>query len=227
LRLPISSRSAGFRAECSRLSTAGSIAARLYGRALPRLPPGAPAFQRRAPLRRPCCPGSRSAPPGCSRLSTAGSIAARPTGSTASSSPTVLPPFNGGLHCGRFFTVPGADSAGGAPAFQRRAPLRQRRQEQVARRHRIRCSRLSTAGSIAADGPPGAPGIPAARVLPPFNGGLHCGLMARVVTTGRYGMLPPFNGGLHCGRAWTLAPGLTPSRCSRLSTAGSIAAGSA
>ena len=34
---------------------------------------------------------------------------------------------------------------------------------------------------------------------PPFNGGLHCGL-ARAVTaeTGVF-VLPPFNGGLHCG----------------------------
>ena len=68
-------------------------------------------------------------------------------GSTASAAAwdPMLPPFSGGLHCGR----PNVDHASwpsGAPAVRRRAPLRRR---------------------------PGR--VSACAVLPPFNGGLHCG----------------------------------------------------
>jgi len=36
-------------------------------------------------------------------------------------------------------------------------------------------------------------------VLPPFNGGLHCGSLTVTNPSGAFGVLPPFNGGLHCG----------------------------
>ena len=311
---------------CSRLSTAGSIAARSTADSDDRprtqrvLPPlngglhcgvvscsdcdramaGAPASQRRAPLRRLPCP----APPGgacpCSRLSTAGSIAARHgrvlaawvlpplngglhcggywlpvcrgraqvlpplngglhCGIASDRRPrlrsAVLPPLNGGLHCGRSWSAGNAVHHAGAPASQRRAPLRlivaarslasvmvagapasQRRAPLrpggVAAMCAYRCSRLSTAGSIAAL-PAGAVAtprwcsrlstagsiaawpsddVPTNRpVLPPLNGGLHCGARLPRHHVRRPGVLPPFNGGLHCGppSGWrgNLAPG--------------------
>ncbi len=158
----------------------------------------------------------------------------------------VLPPINGGLHCGDPSEQPAGPPAKRAPAFQRRAPLRRRRGLVLLALDDGRCSRLSTAGSIAAGFRPGgeagevscsrlstAGSIAAARppecipgcltVLPPFNGGLHCGLAAGddfrehlpgapafqrraplrrepdVRDHHRARVLPPFNGGLHCG----------------------------
>ncbi len=72
------------------------------------------------------------------------------------------------------------------------------------------CSRLSSAGSIAAmwlartsaSGRPGCSRRPTAgRVLRPSDGGLHCGLgtMGRTVVINE--VLPPLSGGLHCGRS--------------------------
>src|SRR5487761_224702 len=61
----------------------------------------------------------------------------------------VLPPINGGLHCGLQVRVGLLRFLRGAPAYQRRAPLRLALW--YARAHSlIPCSRLSTAGSIAA-----------------------------------------------------------------------------
>ena len=88
-------------------------------------------------------------------------------------------------------------------------------------------------------------------VLPPFDGGLHCGLRSFDAVSGRrQPVLPPFNGGLHCGSS-SAGPGVDavrcapavrgglhcglidlpvdvcdegPARCSRRQTAGSIAA---
>src|SRR5487761_172453 len=159
----------------------------------------------------------------------------------------VRPPINGGLHCGIHPIAPCLYRYSCAPAYQRRAPLRQHR--------RLRpcpvapgCSRLSTAGSIAAipamlgGRQPGrecsrlstAGSIAACTgirrrtagtcVLPPINGGLHCGhrpgdIPAPVVTGApayqRRAPLRPYPGSV-------AAPQVSP--CSRLSTAGSIAA---
>src|SRR5487761_1579675 len=231
---------------CSRLSTAGSIAA----------PIDAPSAVRKS---------------WCSRLSTAGSIAAAPTTPAVSCGAGVLPPINGGLHCGDprharwspawprvLPPINGGLHCGlhrdptshrrhlRAPAYQRRAPLRPpTRRHPSASRHG--CSRLSTAGSIAALSREcrGAAGQP---VLPPINGGLHCGdaaaakalfaqLCSRLSTAGSIaaGLLPDLRawqeGGapayqrraplrqLRVGNAGDIHPG-----CSRLSTAGSIAA---
>ncbi len=39
------------------------------------------------------------------------------------------------------------------------------------------------------------------HVLPPINGGLHCGHDARIQQLlNKLWVLPPINGGLHCGR---------------------------
>ena len=126
--------------DCSRRSPAGSIAASDAG---PVRGSAAPAVHRRAPLRPPTARPAADARRRCSRRSPAGSIAAgwlpaepmpvccsrrSPAGSIAASRPprccisTLLPPFTGGLHCGRMSTGP-------QPA---------------------RCSRRSPAGSIAA-----------------------------------------------------------------------------
>jgi len=85
----------------------------------------------------------------------------------------VLPPINGGLHCGRSRTEARWAVFWRAPAYQRRAPLRPPVQ------HRAR---------------PGLPGV-----LPPINGGLHCGLPPQERPHRELGVLPPINGGLHCG----------------------------
>ena len=61
----------------------------------------------------------------------------------------MLPPINGGLHCGGSF-------------------------KQVAGLAMVGCSRRSTAGSIAACVAAQSP-APIPEVLPPINGGLHCG----------------------------------------------------
>src|SRR5487761_1665425 len=183
---------------CSRLSTAGSIAA----------PIDAPSAVRKS---------------WCSRLSTAGSIAAAPTTPAVACGAGVLPPINGGLHCGDprharwspawprvLPPINGGLHCGlhrdptshrrhlRAPAYQRRAPLRPpTRRHPSASRHG--CSRLSTAGSIAA-------------------------LSRECRGAAGHPVLPPINGGLHCGNA-AAAKSLFAQLCSRLSTAGSIAAG--
>ena len=142
--MPAPLRSGG----CSRLSTAGSIAARWPGCRLRRRRHRVPAYQRRAPLRQDG-PGERYAQVlGCSRLSTAGSIAAMrrrcqpmpwcrcsrlsTAGSIAATSPPprgrgrrpVFPPINGGLHCGLPRGPHPARAVRRVPAYQRRAPLR-------------------------------------------------------------------------------------------------------
>ncbi len=109
---------------CSRLSTAGSIAATRTG----------------------CKPAST---PWCSRLSTAGSIAAASPSTHGNSCGQVLPPINGGLHCGHEPGPCPPSQQPGAPAYQRRAPLR----------HVIGQQRQRGLGPV----------------LPPINGGLHCG----------------------------------------------------
>src|SRR5487761_1567303 len=206
---------------CSRLSTAGSIAA----------PIDAPSAVRKS---------------WCSRLSTAGSIAAAPTTPAVSCGAGVLPPINGGLHCGDprharwspawprvLPPINGGLHCGlhrdptshrrhlRAPAYQRRAPLRPY-PGSVAAPQVSPCSRLSTAGSIAAMLPPRRPcsrscapayqrRAPLRRdycpiyvlgkkgVLPPINGGLHCGVPACGSELPGVIVLPPINGGLHCG----------------------------
>jgi len=277
---------------CSRLSTAGSIAAHLHRQRRERVP-GAPAFQRRAPLRpaqpslprcsrprapafqrrAPLRPGSLAVRPprhaSCSRLSTAGSIAASAPAGKAATRPPVLPPFNGGLHCGILAALRSLAAAQGAPAFQRRAPLRRVTgrvqdlgpggapafQRRAPLRQQVQVSvggPLERAPAFQRRAPlrPSGDDLQlrdAVQVLPPFNGGLHCGRLAvRDAITGTRGcsrlstagsiaaaitrarppasqkVLPPFNGGLHCGyidgTEYTM-----PAKCSRLSTAGSVA----
>ena len=135
---------------CSRRSAAGSIAAADCSRRRRRLA-GAPAVQRRAPLRRRAAESLLTRDRArCSRRSTAGSIAASSSESRVPwRDPDVLPPFSGGLHCGEQIRVARGTSsarcsrrsaagsiaaelvltrraaAEGAPAVQRRAPLRQ------------------------------------------------------------------------------------------------------
>jgi hypothetical protein len=106
----------------------------------------------------------------CSRRSTAGSIAAPTSGAKSRTGPwcsrpingglhcgrkppivlsaasQVLPPSSGGLHCGGDFDVFDPFEIAGAPAVQRRAPLR-RFELQADQWVRPVCSRRSTAGS--------------------------------------------------------------------------------
>jgi len=209
---------------CSRLSTAGSIAACRAAASPASARSSAPASQRRAPLR----PGARRGQPRrgqvlpplngglhcgsvsglsagmnpvpCSRLSTAGSIAAVRLGGFRIGHRLVLPPLNGGLHCG----------------------CRVRLALDLADQP---CSRLSTAGSIAALHTT-ADGASGSAVLPPLNGGLHCGCGAPIDKPAEGHVLPPLNGGLHCGSVACIRISSSSGVCSRLSTAGSIAAAS-
>ena len=206
---------------CSRLSTAGSIAAGVCR----------------------CIGGHRL--PACSRLSTAGSIAASGTAAGHRHCAGVLPPFNGGLHCGPLVTCQASrrirgcsrlSTAGSiaacrasrrsrcirrAPAYQRRAPLRRR---SAVRPWSARPGAPAFQRRAPLRPPAGAGAVRTAAVLPPFNGGLHCGTLStasvadraaacsRLSTAGsiaasttaaalQHGspVLPPFNGGLHCG----------------------------
>ncbi len=182
---------------------------------------GAPAFQRRAPLRL-VHPGD------------------------GAGDPVVLPPFNGGLHCGPSWRFRVLRRCSRAPAFQRRAPLRP-------------CSPATRAsgGPCAPAFQRRAPLRPVlvtecdsfpGRVLPPFNGGLHCGPMRQrwrgaaaqcaPAFQRRAPLRPASRPGAGAGRP--SAPAFqrrAPLRhigggedlprdpgCSRLSTAGSIAA---
>ena len=163
---------------------------------------------------------------GCSRRSAAGSIAARRRATTRRADQVgVLPPFNGGLHCGtyRAMPTPSADPAG-APAGGRRAPLRLatgRARCQVPSQAVL--VRRSTAGSIAAPGQVGDLGERRRRVLPPVR--RRAPLRQpdrRHAARRRPRVLPPFDGGLHCGGS-PAAPSPVPV-CSRRSAAGSIAA---
>ena len=211
--LPASSASA-----CSRRSTAGSIAARRAVRRAAGRPSRAPAVQRRAPLRQYGCTAPRDA----RAPAVHGGLHC---GDTDTSSRTVLPPINGGLHCGNVARPACSPSGRRAPADQRRAPLRRERRRRLA----------------AFAGPPVLPpfngglhcghaastehAIAARRVLPPFNGGLHCGSCHRHPRRPEQAqVLPPFNGGLHCGTAAAQLVHVRAQRCSRRSTAGSIAA---
>ncbi len=157
---------------------------------------------------------------------------------------TVLPPINGGLHCGTTVGEVAACTEGGAPAYQRRAPLRHVGPEgRAAARHRapayqrraplrqllvrpaqrapLECSRLSTAGSIAA------------RVVLRRRDGDHR-VCSRLSTAGSIAAKTPGSrrpGPGQCSRLSTAGSIAAPSevatwaaKCSRLSTAGSIAA---
>ena len=182
---------------CSRLSTAGSIAADAVAQAGVKDLRRAPASQRRAPLRR----DGRDVDNvinsvSCSRLSTAGSIAA------IILTPTVL----GLALCSRLSTAGSIAACTRVNRLSARAPG---------------CSRLSTAGSIAARQPRWITmrGGALRAVLPPLNGGLHCGSRcSRSLDSGPgETVLPPLNGGLHCGIYSDPALNSTQ-RCSRLST---------
>ena len=203
---------------CSRLSTAGSIAAgsNLHGfRAGQVLPPfnGGLHCGRVRELTLPCpyhvlppfngglhCGGYKQGGDDdgtrCSRLSTAGSIAApmRPAEQGAarrcsrlSTAGSIAARFRPGRHGRRF---------PGAPAFQRRAPLRPQQPADVTERGEGAPAFQRRA--------PLRPPLPARAylgwlVLPPFNGGLHCGDDDQPLSLSSMAVLPPFNGGLHCG----------------------------
>ncbi len=101
-----------------------------------------------------------------------------------------------GLHCGWNGVHKAWWIRPYVPAVQRRAPLR-------------RIPRLGTRQRPL-------------LALPPFNGGLHCGWTNLGKGQPETLVLPPFNGGLHAATRWL---DTRSSRCSRLLTAGSIAAG--
>jgi hypothetical protein len=161
-------------------------------------PARALAVQRRAPFRRPDAhPGTRPAgqvlPPSSGGLHCGGSCMIGTTGRRP-----VLLPFNGGLHCG--WKVPG----GNPPALYmlppdlRRAPLRLA--QRPAGLHRQ----------------VPAPAVYRRAPLRQPRRALHDGA--------RLEMLPPSDGGLHCGRHASLRFSGNSRACSRLSAAGSIAA---
>ena len=205
---PAETRWPGLR--CSRRRTAGSIAA-TSPPATSRSTTSAPAVERRAPLRQLAALDEARAFFGCSRRRTAGSIAARPRSSRLPGPTWVLPPSNGGLHCGGVMIRSIARKSLGAPAVERRAPLRL-----VAwvSKH-------------------------ATRVLPPSNGGLHCGINITIAVFECYHLRPPserrapFVSCEPCVRRRTAGSIAAPrsrrrascsSRCSPRRTAGSIAA---
>src|SRR6266581_3914638 len=111
-------------AGCSRLSTAGSIAARHRAAAAAGPRSRAPAYQRRAPLRlildADTNPDIGAVLPPINGGLHCGVDAFNRYRKTL----TVLPPINGGLHCGTTVGEVAACTEGGAPAYQRRAPLR-------------------------------------------------------------------------------------------------------
>ena len=111
----------------------------------------------------------------------------------------VFPPINGGLHCGGCTREGRAPSGRCVPAYQRRAPLRLPG----------RCARWRVAR----------------QVFPPINGGLHCGPDISMAFDRMHSVFPPINGGLHCGNVPAGSTMNYQGTCSRLSTAGAIAAG--
>ena len=109
----------------------------------------------------------------------------------------MLPPFNSGLHCGQdakdALNIPQA----GAPAVQQRAPLRLGVEhgpdpgvESVPAGQRRAPLRQHRRGDAPVRDDP---------VLPPINGGLHCGVWVAYRSSSIRRVLPPFTGGLHCG----------------------------
>ena len=177
---------------CSRRSSAGSIAA-AAGHAPGVVGRGAPAVQRRAPLRRRTVtvgPPPRRAPAVRRRaplrhhrpadsVDPSGHVLPPIDGGLHCGSrqghciepvPVVLPPVNGGLHCGTVGAV-NPQQALHAPADQRRAPLRL--PGDAPRWRAPGCSRRSAAGSIAAPATPstarGWPGAPAGRWRAPLR----------------------------------------------------------
>ncbi len=132
---------------------------------------GAPAVRRRAPLRQPV-PG-----PG------------RPVR-------RVLPPSDGGLHCGNRYPDPEdpyggcscRPTAGSIAAGSRRCSPRSHRSRAPALEGGLHCGRK----------PCGSP-TPVPVGLPPFSGGLLCGAISCVCAALTMIVLPPFSGGLHCG----------------------------
>ena len=134
----------------------------------------APAYQRRAPLR-PVQGGRQRAGAAVLPPINGGLHCGSGTLDRYRCAWQVLPPINGGLHCGPQARCPPSRAATArAPAYQRRAPLRH-------------------PGGVVLEGD-------SDWVLPPINGGLHCGVRLRTLRA---------HGNV---------------RCSRLSTAGSIAA---
>ena len=160
------------------------------------------------------------------RSVTPGPLARQPVcpGQTARILRAVLPPFNGGLHCGmRSTKASGRASAAVLPPFN--GGLHCGATGPIGRVSRARwCSRLSTAGSIAASSASawvaGTAGAPAFQRRAPLRPPAAVGSAMAHGT-----VLPPFNGGLHCGLTAPRCRARPVPACSRLSTAGSIAAG--
>ena len=203
---------------CSRRPTAGSIAARSWPRW--RCPWARAPVQRRAQLRLLGPPLERVHVRWCSRRPTAGSIAARTGPSLSHGSlcraPAVhrraplrhhvqelpvrhrhsAPAVQGRAPLRRAAVGQGPRRHPRAPAVQRRAPLRSGRGDGT-RSGRAGCSRRSAAGSIAETlSPPSTSGT--RRVLPPSDGGLHCGTVEAWLEAYDQPVFPSSNGGAHC-----------------------------
>ena len=165
---------------------------------------------------------SGTSPPWVIPPSNGGLHCGPPNSDTCSAAETcwVFPPFRGGLHCSHGWKlywqvvpmallpsdrrlhcglnhiarIPRCPTC--APAVRRRAPLR----PGPLQAHRLRRADAPAVRRRA----PLRRSVPhllpaAAVVLPPLNGGLHCGTISVSASNPSHGMLPPFNGGLHCG----------------------------
>ena len=111
----------------------------------------------------------------------------------------MLPPINGGLHCGGDNNIRGAKAG---TECSRRAAAGLRCGELMIVTGILlwpACSRCSAAGSIAVRSPPGSRPV-RCRVLPPLTGWLHCGWTNLGKGQPETLVLPPCDGGLHCGR---------------------------
>ncbi len=156
----------------------------------------------------------------CSRRSKAGSIAAcrrrRPSLGPAS----LLPPVHGGLHCGAFASIR-SSRIFLIPRRLTAAPLRCLGQLDLQWLEDL-CSRRSKAACIAVMPKPRK--LWSARHdAATHRRWLHCGPVHDLAHTRKALLLPPVNGGLHCGPLRILLPDVAGAR-SRPSAAGSIAA---
>ena len=114
----------------------------------------------------------------------------------------MLPPFDGGLHCGdEQPSAAGSDRNPRAPAVQRRAPLRRPPRDRLHWR-----AAVNGAPAVRRRAPlrrvrrcPGAD-LPGQSCSRRSDGGLHCGNHPSTVTPPDSGrVFPPVDGGLHCG----------------------------
>ncbi len=157
----------------------------------------------------------------------------------------MLPPLSGGLHCGMISVSASNPSHCMLRPFS--GSLHCGVDRKISPISRSPCSRPD--GGLHCGIRHAPDGRRAQYVLPPSDGGLHCGqdnvtpikvwarcapaelrraplrpdrVVVRRVDSDH--MLPPFDGGLHCSIRFVIPPVTAVTRCSRLSTAGSIAA---